>query len=112
MKKIKNYIKKHGLNLEQMGVKNFALNIKDSLEFLDKLESNNIIIYGGDVIRKKDNHLEYTYENWSYDGNNSIESIEIAKKFIQNLKFEKNSNIYIEFVTDIDLFSDDHTDGH
>jgi hypothetical protein len=101
MREILEFIKNKSIDLSEMGVNNFALSKNDALELLEKFKENNILLYGGDFLEKKAGQINYNYTNWSIDGKDIMYNLEYTKDFIK--KYATN-DIYIEFVTEIDLY--------
>ena len=101
MKEILEYIKDKSIDLSEMGVNNFALLKDDALELIKKFGKNNILLYGGDFIMRKDGKINYSYTNWSTDGKDIVYNLKYAKNFIEKYATD---DIYIEFVTEEDLY--------
>jgi len=101
MQEILLFIKKKGIDLANMGVHNYAFPKNDALELLNLFKKYNILLYGGDFLKKEDNKFNYNYINWATNEKNIQYNIEYAKKFIEQYATE---DIYIEFVTEIDFY--------
>ena len=56
-----------GLSLEDIGVRNWALDRAQALEALHRLEVAHIAILGGDVYELRNGSLQPTYDNWYCD---------------------------------------------
>ena len=102
MREILKFIKDKSIDLSEMGYNNFALSKKDALELLEKFKENNILLYGGGFLEKKEGQINYNYTNWSTDGKDVMYNLEYAKDFIK--KYATN-DIYIEFTTEINLYN-------
>ncbi len=101
MKEILKFIDDKSIDLAKMGVNNYALLKSDALELLEKFKKNNILLYGGDFIEKKDGRMNYNYTNWSTKGKDIMYNLKYAESFIQ--KYAKEY-MYIEFVTEINFY--------
>jgi hypothetical protein len=102
MREILKFIKNKSIDLSEMGYNNFALSKKDALELLEKFKENNILLYGGDFLEKKEGRINYNYTNWSTDGKDIMYNLEYAKDFIK--KYATN-DMYVAFVTEIHLYN-------
>ena len=101
MREVLEFIKENSIDLSEMGVNNFAMLKKDTLKLLDMLQENDVLVYGGDFIEKKNGTLNYNYTNWSTNEKDIKHNVTYAKDFIE--KYAKDDT-YIEIVTDVDLY--------
>lgn len=85
----------NGFSLFKQGESTVIISTKLSMKVLDILESLNLLILGGDIYRKSGDDFEHTYDNWYYDGNVQSESLEVARKYLDNLKEQE---LYVSFV--------------
>jgi hypothetical protein len=95
------YISDRSIDLDEMGVNNFALLKQDALQLIEKFKKNNILLYGGDFIIKENGKLNYNYTNWSTNGRDIESNLNYAKAFIGKYATD---NTYIEFITEKDLY--------
>ena len=99
---ITNFIKKdllnRAINLSHLGVNELAWKYEDALHVLDELVNKNVIIVGGDVLEKQENTIDYTYDNWYYNGNNLQDSFKQAKEYITNYCLRNGVNYYFVIV--------------
>lgn len=84
---MRKFIINRAIDLSIIGVNELAWNYSDSLEILDNLLEQNIIIYGGDVLKIDGSGIAYTYDNWYYEGDNYIKSYDKAKDYIIKLLY-------------------------
>ena len=80
----------------------FAWPITDVVDIIMYSITNNQIVLGGDILNKE---LEYTYDNWYYEpdntqniGENSRRSIEKAKVYISNYIKRNGGVFYVDIV--------------
>lgn len=97
---IKKYINKELIEksidlTNEIGAFELAWKYADAIAVLDILEQNKVIVSGGDVLN---NQLSYTYDNWSYNEKDYIESIEYAKEYINNYFSKNGSKFYYVLV--------------
>ena len=97
-----------GIPLEDIGVKNWALNKENALTAIEKLEVEDTPILGGDVYELVNNKLQMNYDNWFCDklANESkseflSRSILKAKNYINNHN-KVEAQIYFVLVPDND----------
>jgi hypothetical protein len=67
---------------ESNGVHDIAWNDESIFEVIEFLKANSIMILGGDVLDKKNNHYDFIGDNWSVDGYNVEKGYTTAKAFI------------------------------
>ena len=90
-----------GRSLEDIGVRNWALNQEDSLTALIKLTEIGIAVLGGDVYSVNGEFVESNYDNW-YCNRDEHESdlafversIIVARSYITNYKTQKESVLF------------------
>lgn len=84
-----------GESLINQGIKEGVLPISEVENFLILLNQSKFIILGGDVYKKTPANFEYTYENWFYNGQDSKESIIIAREYLSRFL---DKNIFVSFI--------------
>lgn len=85
-----------GRSLQANGLNEAALPAIDSEAALRLFAYEKWRVLGGDVYKMTDrNELEPTYENWSYEGVDVNESIDVASAFIRGLA---SGPVFIVFV--------------
>lgn len=94
-----------GLPLENIGIKNWALNRAQALATLEEFQKHGIAVLGGDVYEMLDGALEPNYDNWYCEQNNeesfldfSKRSIIDARTYLNNYDQNKKDTIYFTFV--------------
>lgn len=98
------FIKK-SINLEKLGIKNFAWTYNDIIQLFNYLEEKEIFLLGGDVYKYSDNCVNLTYDSWFCNyGCSYTESLNIARKYVSNY-YNSNGNNYIYSLV-IDLQSE------
>lgn len=85
-----------GKSLINQGIKEGVLPISEVDNFLSILGKSKFIILGGDIYKKTPVNFEHTYENWFYNGQDSEESIIIAKEYLS--RFLEDENLFISFI--------------
>ena len=100
---MREFIINRAIDLSIIGVNELAWNYSDSLEILDNLLEQNIIIYGGDVLKIDGDRIAYTYDNWYYEGDNYIKSYDKAKDYIINYCIDNGYNHYFVIVVENNL---------
>lgn len=99
------FIKKKGIDLSKnFHVNNFAFKINDSLELLRLMKNEDILVYGGDVLKYEGKKYVYTYDNWSYDGEDSLISINKSIEKVIFFSEEINDEIFITLVCSFDFY--------
>lgn len=65
-KDIKNFIKEHGLSLNEInpGSNEYALKTNDAIKAVELLQGSRIAILGGDILSIVSGKLNYVYQNW------------------------------------------------
>ncbi len=101
MEDILSFLQDKAIDLSSVGTNNFALAKKDALELIDKFIIHNILLYGGDFLKSDNGELQYTYTNWSTNGNDIKGNLLYAKQFIEKYA---DDDTFIEFVTKDDLY--------
>ena len=93
---------KEGITPQKISPYEFAWKIDDIKPILQWLSANNKVVMGGDVL---DITLEYTYDNWYYNVDDTCSlfenvknSIEKANEYISNYLAINGSNYYIVLV--------------
>lgn len=95
-KSILDFYMKFGYSLENKGINESIIPFSLTEEFFELCKKEKILILGGDIYEKiQDNEFLATYDNWYYDGSNSIESILEAQIYLNKLRKE---NLYISFI--------------
>lgn len=96
-----------GQSLEELGVRNWALQKDTALEALDRLLNIGVPILGGDVYVVKNDSLEQNYDNWYCERNEDetnadfIErSVSFAKRYISSYKIN-GRDVYFSIVPEI-----------
>ncbi len=69
---------------EKLGVRDLVWTYKDVIEVISFLKENGYIILGGDVLTMSKESIDYTYDNWHYDEEDSSKSCEYAMNYIQS----------------------------
>ncbi|WP_347557349.1 Imm40 family immunity protein [Robbsia sp. KACC 23696] len=87
-----------GRSLIGNGLDEAALSLPDAKVALELFASRRWRILGGDVYcLSEQQSLESTYENWSYDGNDFGQSVDVARNYLAYLA---QRDVYIVFVVD------------
>ncbi|SIO68103.1 Immunity protein 40 [Paraburkholderia phenazinium] len=86
-----------GRSLEDMGLKEAALDLSEAGQALDLFAGQKWLLLGGDVYRATSDgrSLEPTYDNWFYEGNNVDEGISAARDFLHSLR---DRSLFVVFV--------------
>lgn len=88
----------NGISLFEKGINTVILPLELTAQVLPLFKELNIIILGGDIHKKNiQNNYEFTYDNWSYQGDSSMESIKEVEIYLETLMYDKE-NYYISFV--------------
>lgn len=91
-----------GDSLEEFGVTNYAYTFKDVLAYIDWIESKKFVILGGDVYSRQGDMFDITYDNWYYSpknkDNDSLESISVAKNYINQYVDSNGKYFYFSIV--------------
>ena len=93
-------LKKNAINLDSLGFKEIAWKYNDAKEVLDWLKSRKRTVLGGDVYRINNNTIFITYDNWYYEGNNYLSSINIAQEYISKYYYSKGNKFIYSFIVD------------
>ncbi len=96
-----------GISLSSVGVNNWALDRDQAILTIDRLESLNIPILGGDVYEIVDDRMESNYDSWHCD-RNPEEGIDefversagCARKYISNYNNPRGRKTYFVLVAD------------
>ena len=96
---------KVGVNLNELGVNNWALNKSEALVVLDKLTKLGVSVLGGDVYEESQGIIQPNYDSWYCDEllEESKEeyvrrSIKEARSYIEKYNFRNAENIFFVFV--------------
>ncbi len=88
----------------------FAWQIKDALAVLEYVASKENVVLGGDIL---DNNLNYTYDNWFYNTDeskslcdNSVSSVNTAKEYISNYIKRNGTDYYVVIVLADNIWCD------
>ncbi|VTS71080.1 Imm40 family immunity protein [Streptococcus australis] len=92
-----------GQSLAELGAASYAYTYQDMLAYIDWIESKKFIILGGDVYVERDRGFELTYDSWYYSpknkDNDSLESISVAKDYINQYIDSNGKHFYFTVVT-------------
>ncbi len=95
-----------GISLSEIGVNNWALTEAQAMQALDKFESLNTPVLGGDIYEMVDGEPESNYDNWYCDQNDNEElgefvarSISYARQYIGNYRNPSGRETFFVFVT-------------
>ncbi len=98
-------ILKIGLSLEEIGVRNWALNREQASIALDQFEDEGIAILGGDVYEIQRESLRMNYDNWycdrkkgESDGDFVHRSIAQARKYIFSYGLSRDIECFFAIV--------------
>jgi hypothetical protein len=87
-----------GRSLENLGIRNWALERNDALAALQRLAEIEVPVLGGDVVVAKNGSLEISYDNWYCNRMREetdlaflSRSIEVAREFI--LQYQAKSDV-------------------
>ncbi len=96
-----------GISLSEMGVNNWALTEAQAIQALDKFESLETLVLGGDVYKMVDGEPESNYDNWYCERNDNEElgkfaarSINCARQYIGNYRNPSSRETFFVFVTE------------
>lgn len=96
-----------GISLKCFGINEKAWTFNDVMDLLDKLQTNNCIVLGGDVYKIEDSTIKITYDSWYYDkvtDDDVYNSVKEAREYIYryckmnkgnfafSIVFKKNEN--------------------
>lgn len=87
----------YGFSLRSQDMGGAVLPITVAIEVLPMFNKANLLILGGDIMKKLDGKFIYTYDNWSYDGNDVREGCSAAIDYL-NLFSDKKEFLYVDFV--------------
>ena len=96
-----------GISLSEIGVNNWALTETQALQTLNKLESLESPVLGGDVYEMINGEPESNYDNWYCERNDNeklsefvARSINYARQYIGNYKKPSCRETFFVFVAD------------
>lgn len=102
------FYKKNGIDMcKDMGVKNFAFTQNDTLKLLDLLQTNNIELYGVDLVYVNEQGLfsyltlPEEYVSWSLENIKVKDRYSYLKEKILNYKNIKSRKVYFSLVDSI-----------
>ena len=97
-----------GYQLKDIGLHNWALTKKQALSVLEKLNSMEVAILGGDVCQDIEGVIKPNYDSWYceqlLDESKTIfikRSIAKAKKYIVDYSIKQSDEIYFVLVPDV-----------
>ncbi|GHV03681.1 hypothetical protein AGMMS50229_03410 [Campylobacterota bacterium] len=98
-----------GISLEHLGIKNWALSQFETLKALDRFESMQIPILGGDVCELRNGRIEYNYDNWycnrlanEFNLNYITRSIDKAREYVKKYPIREYDKIFFVLTPDRD----------
>lgn len=85
-----------GISLENLGLNEAVLIKKDALHALKLFAQTKTLILGGDIYRKDivEGHFASICADWYYEGNNYLESLEVAQEYLCKL----DDDLYVSFI--------------
>lgn len=107
MKEIIEFIKDKGIDIYPNTcppLSKFAFKVNDSLKLLEMMKNKDILVYGGDVLKYEKSSYKHTYDNWFYDEDDSLESINISIEKIKLFAKAFKNEIFITLVCDFDYY--------
>lgn len=100
--KLDKYVEENLMNqaimLSHLGVNELCWGFDNTLQILKRLVNANAIITGGDVLKSSNDVINYTYDSWYYNGNDSQESFNQANEYITNYCLQNGKDYYFTII--------------
>lgn len=93
-KKIIDFYAKYGHSLKGVGISGSVIQLALVPKFFVVCQKEQLLVLGGDVYIKRHKFIT-TNDNWYYEGDNVLESIETARRYLNRLT---ENGLYICFV--------------